>query len=152
MKKQIPQLVAIALTTAILIMPTFSVFAQNRAEMPPPATPAPQATFTLQNPLRSEINSVGALVENFVEIFSYIVILLAVVALIFVGFKYILYSAQGKSADIAKLHGWLFWIVIGVAVVIGARVIVKVVINTISATGTVSPGVIQSANDAINRN
>jgi hypothetical protein len=41
------------------------------------------------------------------------------------------------------------WLVIGVAVVISARVIIQVVINTISATGTVSPTVIQSANDAL---
>lgn len=106
-------------------------------------------TFTLQNPLK--VNSIGELVKNFVEIFSYIVILIAVVMLIYVGFQYIVASAKGDSGTIKELHSWLLWIVVGVAIVIGARVIVQVVINTISATGTVSPNVIQSANNALQK-
>jgi len=103
-------------------------------------------TFTLQNPLK--VNSIGGLVQNFVEIFSYIVILLGVLVLIYVGFEYILASAQGNSAKIKELHMWLLWVVVGIAIVLAARVMVDIVINTISATGAISPGVIQSAHNA----
>jgi len=105
-----------------------------------------QPTFTLQNPLK--VNSIGELVQTFVEIFSYIVILIAVVMFIVTGFRYILYAAQGNSSEISKLHRQLLWLVIGVGVVIGARVIIQIVINTIEATGTVSQGVIDNARNA----
>ncbi|MFA6295339.1 MAG: hypothetical protein WC666_02865 [Candidatus Paceibacterota bacterium] len=104
-------------------------------------------TFTLKNPLK--VDSIGGLVKNFVEIFSYIAILFAVVVLIYIGFKYVLYSAQGNSKGIGDLHSWLLWTVVGVAVVIGARVIVEIVINTLGLTGTISPGVINSASNAL---
>ena len=101
-------------------------------------------TFTLSNPLK--VNSIGGLIQNFLEIFSYIVILIAVLALIYVGFLYVM--SQGKPEKRKDLGNWLVNIVIGVAVVIAARLIVNVVINTLSATGTVDPGVIQSARNA----
>ncbi len=148
-------------------LPTASVLAQDQSHSPPdnsggtthspPVIPPAQTsqqstnqpTFTLTNPLK--VNSVGDLIQTFVEIFSYIVILVAVVMFIVIGFKYILYAAQGNVSEISSLHKQLLWLVIGVAVVIGARVIIQLVINTLSATGTVSPGVIQSANNAIQR-
>lgn len=108
--------------------------------------PDPQGTFTLSNPLK--VDSVAGLVQNFVEIFSYVVIIIAVLLLIWVGLQFIL--ARGDSAKMKELKEWLFWIVIGVAVVIGARVIVEIVINTLSATG-VDPNVINSARNALNK-
>ncbi len=106
-----------------------------------------QQTFTLQNPLK--VDSVGGLVKSAVEIFSYVVILIAVLMFIYVGFMYIMYAAQGNAAKIAEQHKRLMWLAIGVAVVIGARVMVEVIINTIEATGTVSPQVMQGSRDAL---
>mgnify|MGYP001608379131 CR=1 FL=1 len=107
-------------------------------------------TFYLQNPLDPKFNSVGGLVQGFLEIFSYLVVLLAVLMLIWVGLQFVL--AQGKPERMKELKNWLLWIVIGVAIVIGARIIVTVVINTLEATGTVSPRVIENANNAIRGN
>ncbi len=70
--------------------------------------------------------------------------------LIWVGLQFVL--AQGKPERMKELKNWLLWIVIGVAIVIGARIIVTVVINTLEATGTVSPRVIENANNAIRGN
>lgn len=111
---------------------------------------ARSGTFHLQNPLDPKFNSVGSLVQGFLEIFSYLVVLLAVLMLIWVGLQFVL--AQGKPDRMKELKNWLLWIVVGVAIVIGARIIVTVVINTLEATGTVSPGVIQNANNAIRGN
>jgi len=113
-----------------------------------PANPS-SGIFTLQNPLRSDIDSVGALVQAFIEIITYIAIIFAVLAFIWVGFQYVTSAATGNASKIKELHKQLMWLVIGVAIVIAARVIIQIVINTISATGTVSPTVIQSANDAL---
>lgn len=108
-------------------------------------------TFTLQNPLSSKIDSVGGLVKSFIEIFSYVAILFAVLVLVYIGFSYILASAKGNAAEIEKLHTWLWWTIVGVAVVISARVIVEIVINTLNATGTISPGVFNSTSNALQK-
>lgn len=113
------------------------------------ATQAPQQTFTLTNPLKA--TSIGQVVLDFTTIFSYVVILIAVLALIFVGFQYIMASAQGNSDKIKDLHSYLLYIVIGIAVVIGARVIVQVVFNTLQATGTINSNVSQGVNQALQK-
>lgn len=106
-------------------------------------------TFTLSNPLRKDINSVGSLIQAFVEIFSYLVILFAVLALVWVGLQFIL--ARGDAERMKELKNWLTRIVIGIAIVIGARVIVTVIINTLQATETVDKGTFQSVSNVINQ-
>jgi hypothetical protein len=101
----------------------------------------------LTNPLKG-INSVGQVVGKFAEIFSYVVILFAVLALVWTGLQFI--TAQGKADKITELRNRMLWIVVGIAIVIGARIIVGIVINTLQATGTVNPDVIQQANNALN--
>lgn len=108
--------------------------------------PAPLAT--LSNPLR--VSSVGGLVQNFVEIISYVLIILAVLALVWTGAQYIF--ARGDSGKMTELSNRLLLIVIGVAVVISARLIVQIVINTLSATGTVDPRTLQSVDNAARGN
>ena len=110
-------------------------------------SPAPTKVTTLQNPL-SNINSVGSLVSKFVEVFSYLVILFAVLMLVWTGLQYIL--ARGNAEQMKKLTNRLTYIVIGIAIVIGARVIIDVIINTLSATGTINSGTINSINRARN--
>jgi len=109
---------------------------------------APQKVVTLTNPLK--VDSVGGLIQNFVEIFSYIVILGAVLALIWVGLQFIL--SRGNPAKMNELKDWLILIIIGVAVVIGARLIIQVVINTLSASGAVDERTIQSVKKAASGN
>lgn len=104
--------------------------------------------FTISNPLSDRFNSVGGIIEGFVKIFSYLVVIMAVLALVWVGFQMIL--AQGRPERLSELKNWLLYIVIGVAIVIGAPIIINVVINTLEASGTVNPAVIQSAKKAAN--
>jgi hypothetical protein len=147
----------IVFASALLLMPVSRAEAQAGAGVTSPspaagvggssAAPAagPQGTFTLQNPL-SKFDSIGAIVEGFVEIFSYIVILFAVLMLIWTGLQYT--TAQGKPERLTALNKQLGMIVIGVAIVIGARIIITVVINTLEATKLVNTNVIQSARNA----
>ena len=107
-------------------------------------------TSSISNPLSKKFNSVGALIQGFVEIFTYLVIIVAVLALVWVGFQFIL--AQGKPDRLSELKNWLLYIVIGIAIVVGARVIINVVINTLAASGTVNQNVIQSAKKAASGN
>jgi uncharacterized protein involved in response to NO len=133
------------------------LYAQNSAQGNAPVNPsgtsaqgnAPSnnGTFTLSNPLK--VDSIGGLVITLLEVVTYVLILFAVLALIFVGFRYVLYASQGNAEGIKKQHTALLWLVVGITVLIGARVIVQVVINTLSATGTVSPSIIQGAQNAL---
>lgn len=99
----------------------------------------------LKNPLK--VKTIGGLIQSAVEIFSYLVIIFAVLAFIWVGLQYIL--ARGNAEKIKELSKWLGYIAIGVAVVIGARLIISIVINTLESSGTVDPKVIQSAKDGL---
>ena len=101
-------------------------------------------TFTLSNPLK--VDSVGGLIQNFVDIFSYIVILGAVLTIIWVGLQFIL--ASGNPDRLKELKKWLLGILCGVAVVIGARIIIDIVINTLASTGVVNQSTIQAVKKA----
>jgi len=104
-------------------------------------------TVKLTNPLKKELGSVGDVVMKFVEIFSYIVIIFAVLMLVWTGLQFIL--ARGNVDRMKELKNQLLWIVVGIAIVIGARVLVTIVINTLEATGTVDKGTIQNINRAL---
>ncbi len=103
------------------------------------------ATAHLENPLKN-VSSIGDLVKSGLQVFSYIAVLFAVLMLIVVGFQYIM--ARGNPDAMKKASQWLLYIVIGLAIVIGARIAVDIVINTLGATGVVDPNVIQSARNA----
>jgi hypothetical protein len=147
-------LTTLFITFLLICCSTLAVFAQDsvggdgaKSDMGG-AKQAPSNIFTLQNPLNKNINSVGGLIQAVLEIITYLFIIFAVLMFIYVGFQYVTNAAQGNAKKIEELHHQLKWLVVGVAVVIGARVIIQVVINTIAATNTVSPSVIESANRA----
>jgi hypothetical protein len=99
----------------------------------------------ISNPLK--VDSVSELVQTAVDIFSYLIVLFGVLALIWTGLQYIL--ARGNPEEMKKQSARLMWIVIGIAIVIGAKIIVNIVINTLSATGAVDKSIISNANQAL---
>ena len=97
-----------------------------------------------------KVKTIGGLVQSAVDIFAYLAVIVAVLAFIWVGLQYIL--ARGKPEKMKELTGWLGWIVVGVAVIIGARLIVSIVINTLESTGVVDSSVINQAKSSLNGN
>ncbi len=104
--------------------------------------------FYLQNPLDAKFNTVGGVINGFLGIFTYLVILFAVIMIIYVGLRFVL--AQGNTTELTKRKDQLLWLLVGVGIVIGARILIGAVINTLDATGVVQPGVINNAQNAIN--
>ncbi len=102
--------------------------------------------FKLKNPLK--VNTIGEAINGFLDIITYVLIILAVLAFIWTGFLFVYNASTGNSSKLSELKSRLLYIIIGVAIVIGARIIIQVVINTIAATGTVDQKVIESANKA----
>ncbi len=138
------------LLVSMLLVPVSMICAQAGGIVPVRSAQgtvpvAPPTTATLQNPL-TKVTSIGDLVKSGLQVFSYIAVLFAVMMLIVVGFQYIM--ARGNPEAVTKASMWLLYIVIGLAIVIGARIAVTIVINTMSATGVVDPNVIQSAQNA----
>ena len=93
---------------------------------------------TLPNPLN--VCSIQDLIFLIAQIATYIGVIAAVIALIWVGFKFI--AAQGKPEELTKARSMFFWIIIGIAVLIGASAIVTILKNTLTAAGVVQAGVL----------
>jgi len=118
--------------------------ASSAVGLPLTTASTPSGTFTIKNPLKAD--SVSEIVQTAAQIFAYVVVLIGVLALIWTGLQYVL--AQGNSEKLSKLKEQLLWIVVGIAIVIGARIIISVVINTLAASGVVNQNIINSVQDA----
>ena len=129
----------IAMISAVLIFGVASIAAA--------ATTQSDTLFTLSNPLKG-VNSISDIVLTFMKILSYLAVIFGVIMLMWVGFRYVM--ARGNPDEIKKRSLQLLWVIIGIGVILGARVLITVVINTLQASGTVNPAVIQSAQNAIN--
>ena len=109
---------------------------------------APQNAFFLQNPLSPSFSTVGGLVDGVMVIVAYVAVLVGVIMLIWTGVQFVL--AQGKPERLRELKRQMLWIAIGLALVIGARIIVGIVINTLEASKAVNQPVLDSAKNALN--
>ncbi|MEK7187156.1 MAG: TrbC/VirB2 family protein [Patescibacteria group bacterium] len=88
------------------------------------------ADITLDNPFAQE----GSLVDLLNLIIEKIIFpiggVLAILAFIYAGFKYV--TAQGDTTKIKEAHQTLLYVVIGTAILLGARVISEVISGTIN--------------------
>ena len=88
----------------------------------------------LPNPLC--VSSVSDILYLAVDIATYIGVVLAVIFVIYAGFKYI--AARGNPTKITEAHHFLLAVVIGIAILIAASAIVNVIKNTLTSAGVVS--------------
>ena len=91
----------------------------------------------LPNPLTTD--SVQGVLYLIADIGTYIGVIVAVLAIIYVGFKFVV--AQGNPEKISEAKMFLLYVVIGVAILIGARAIIDIIKNTLTSAGVVQPGV-----------
>ena len=83
------------------------------------------APIKIENPINST-DIIALITSVSAKIFD-VAIVIAVVSIIIVGFKYIVSAVQGNATGIKDANKMLFWLVIGLAVVVGARVIATAV-------------------------
>src|SRR3989344_4121375 len=95
----------------------------------------------IQNPLK--VNSLSELITKVIDGASYLLIIFAVVAIIWQGMMLVL--ARGNPEKMKEASARLGYILIGVAIVIGARLLVGVIVNTLDSTGAVNDTTIDSA-------
>ena len=83
---------------------------------------------SIDNPL--EATSLDGLVAKGMDIVIYIGAIVAVLAIIWVGFMYV--KAMGKPEKIKDAHKAALYTAIGIAILVGAQVITTIIINTIN--------------------
>jgi hypothetical protein len=94
----------------------------------------------LCNPLK--VNSIQDALFLIVNIATYIGVILGVLALIWVGFKFI--AAQGNSEKLTEARKFFYAVIIGIAILIGASAIITIIKNTLTTAGVVQSGVFGS--------
>jgi hypothetical protein len=104
----------------------------------PPSSPTTQTQNKtlpkIDNPLNA--SSIQDVIFLAVDIAIYVGTAFAILSLIFVGFKFV--EAQGSDDKLKDAKKWFFYIIIGFAILISAKVIVEIVKNTLINTGVVN--------------
>lgn len=99
----------------------------------------PQTKFpTLQNPLK--VKTVEGVIDLVVNIAMYLGLAFGTLMLIYSGFKFI--TAQGDPGKVTEAKDLFFAVIIGIAVLISARLIVEVIRETLTSAGVVKQGVL----------
>lgn len=85
-----------------------------------------------QTKLAPPVTAIGNTLKDFIHLLISIIqavgIPLLVVAIIYSG--YLLLSAGENEADVTKAKTWIFWTLVGAAIILGAQVIADLVFST----------------------
>jgi hypothetical protein len=90
----------------------------------------------IDNPIKA--NNVQAFLAGLVDQAIKLGAILAVLVFIWIGFKFVI--AQGDPGKIKEAQQWFLWAVIGTAILIGSKVILEVIKNTLIDSGLVNKG------------
>jgi hypothetical protein len=87
-------------------------------------------TTGLKNPLKDDYGSIPGLMTGLMNVVVEIGAVVAVFAIIWVGFMYV--KAMGNPEKVKEAHKALLYVCIGIAILVGAKVITAIVTNTIN--------------------
>ncbi len=145
MKKGIINKIVLVIALFFITFSFNIAFAQNNSSDVPEGTTidttTPKAAVTatskspikLDNPIKA--NNIQQLLFQVVDIMIFIGAIVAVFAFIWIGFKLIL--AQGNESALKEAKEYFLAAVIGTAILIGSKVIVEVMKNTLVSAGVV---------------
>lgn len=81
----------------------------------------------IENPIKA--NSFPDLIEQIAKAIRTIAFPLAIVAIIFVGFRFVIHSASGNSKGLEEDKKMFFWVLIGTAIIVGASVLATAIVD-----------------------
>lgn len=84
--------------------------------------------LVIENPI-SPTSNFPRLIEKIAVAVRTIAIPLAGVAIVFVGFKFVIAAASGNQSELTKAKTMLLWVLVGTAIIIGASVLAEAVVN-----------------------
>ncbi len=88
---------------------------------------APKVFTPISNPLRA--NNLEELVNSLVDLALRLGVIVATLAIIWVGFLFIV--AQGEPKKISEAKQALQWVVIGITILFGSKIIIEVIRGTL---------------------
>jgi len=88
----------------------------------------------LDNPIAAK--NISELLLSLVSLAISLGSIVAVLMFIYIGFKFIM--AQGSDSELKEAKQWFLYAVIGTALLVGSKVVVEVVKNTVLSTGLVN--------------
>ena len=137
MKFYIKNLAPLLFTLAIVCLPLVTIAAENTFpggyQSPPNTVSGGQTTVKLTNPLEGKANNFCDLIKIVLQAILVIGLPIAVVFLVYVGFKFI--TAQGKPEAIKEAQHNFLNTVIGIAIFLGAWTIAEVIAATLKGLG-----------------
>lgn len=80
-----------------------------------------------ENPIKSE--TLEALIDTLASGILKLVMVLAPVFIVITGFRFLVAASTGNQAGLATAKKLFFWTLIGTAIIVGASVIAKAIIN-----------------------
>ena len=86
----------------------------------------------ITNPFK-DVNNLNDLLQKLISIAFQIFIPISVLMLMWIGVQYAIESGKGKSANLSKVHENFKFTVLGIAILLGAYVILAILQNTFSS-------------------
>lgn len=114
------------LSVAALLLPLVAA-----ADNPSAYTTGGAGSFTLQNPLK--FDTICGLVTGILEAVMVIGIPIAILFIVWAGFKFVL--AQGNSERLSDARSNFLHVIIGIGIFVGASLIASVIVNTLEQLG-----------------
>lgn len=99
--------------------------------------PFARADTTYPNPITA--TSFSCLIKTISDAVIQIGVPLAIVAIIFVGLRFVIAAASGDQAGVTKARGMLWYVLIGTAIIVGSWVIAQAVINFFAVPPVTGP-------------
>lgn len=91
-------------------------------------------TITIDNPLGDKVNNLPSFIYMILDIVFQIGAVFAVLAIIYVGFMFV--SARGDPEKLQTARRAFLWTVIGIALLLGGRLVASVIGGTVSQVST----------------
>jgi uncharacterized membrane protein YidH (DUF202 family) len=82
------------------------------------------------NPLRSDINSVGGFVQELLLAATYILFPIGVLFVVYAGFMFV--RAQGNTTKLSTAKENIVWVLIGMALILGAAMLATILQDTVN--------------------
>lgn len=120
----------LSLLLTVILQPMF-LYAQNSGEK---SETISDGRITLANPLGSKVNNLPSFIYMILDIVFQIGVVVAVLALMYVGFMFVM--ARGDTTKLETARTAFLYTVIGIAVLLGAELIASVTSNTVTNLST----------------
>lgn len=88
------------------------------------------ALAAFENPLRTNITSVGGFVQELLLAATYILFPIGVLFVVYAGFMFVV--AQGKKDALTTAKKNIVWVLVGVALILGAWMLAEVLQDTVN--------------------